>query len=199
MSCLGPLEHPEIRAEASKCLKEALQQTRDRIARVPIDPPSEILQASPFQTYVRLRELIGSAVGRVEVFDPYLDDVVYHRYLSGVDGSVNIVVVTTSENLGVGGTTKRALARRDRIVSVSEILAAERPSSYRLLAASGFHDRHLRIDGSVLHLGGSLKDASRSDPFTISALATDSAALLDQLVATADEWFGPTSSVHRRE
>lgn len=196
--CLGPLEHDAIREEAPRCLERALRSLRERIGRVPVDAPQVVLDATPFNSYVRLRSMVLGALASVELFDPYVDDVVYHRYLSAVPEHVTILVVTSSRNLGVGQSDARALARRDRIVATSELVALERPEAYRLLSTSALHDRYLRIDGVTAHLGGSLKDAGRSDPYTISALATSvSDAALATIVAEAEVWYAK-GITHRR-
>ena len=196
--CLGPLEHAELDGEAQRCLEAALRSVRERIARVPCEIPANILATSPFQSFVQLRSLCLSAIDRVQVFDPYVDDVVYHRYLAAVPANIAITVVTTRDNLAVGSADRRKLSRRDRIVAVSELLAQERPTTYRLLSVDALHDRYLRIDTAIAHLGGSLKDASRSDPYTIAPMSGRAPdASLNDLVDGAEVWF--TAGVaHRR-
>lgn len=177
---------------------QLLQVSQDAIRTIPTDDPDVILPgASPFQTYLRLRALCSGSVQRIELFDAFLDDTPFHRYLGAVSPSAYIVVVTSKQIMqpSSGGTT-----RRDRIVSVSELVAAERKDRYRFLVTEQQHDRHLRVDEEILHLGGSVKDASRTAPYTIGTLDPTQSIneFLDSVIAGAEEWFGPTVTTHRR-
>ena len=150
--------------------------------------------ASPFATYCKIRTVCRSATTRVDIFDPYIDNTVFHRYLRDVDPSAQIIVMTETKRLTGDPDT------RDGIVTVSELLALERPTSYRLCAVASIHDRYARIDDAVYHLGGSLKDAAKNDPYTISKTSSDAAIhkTLDDMIAGATEWFGPIVTKHRQ-
>jgi hypothetical protein len=124
----------------------------DTIRALPCGDVATIMPGlSPFTTYLQILALGRSARTRIDVFDPYLDKEVYDRYLGDIDSAVTITVITDDARM----TTQPPV--RDRIVAVSELLAIERPRTYRFCVATSLHDRHLRIDDQVLHLGGSLK------------------------------------------
>jgi hypothetical protein len=154
----------------------------------------------------RRAELAARAVGGkgrliflYSLFDPYLSADVFHRYLRNLWDTTSITVVT-NEKIMVAPQGPQAVQRRDQIVAVSELLALERPTLYRFYVTAQQHDRHLRADDSILHLGGSVKDASKTAPYTISTLdATQSNhSFLDRLISSATEWFGPNVTTHRR-
>ena len=96
--------------------------------------------------------------------------------------------------------TSGKVNRRDRIVAVSELLAKQYPGRYQFCVSSEQHDRHIRVDDEVLHLGGSPKDAAKADYFTISNLdpVQSNHAFLDGIISRATEWFGPSTPTHRR-
>lgn len=195
----GLLQHPELREEARRKFPEYLKQLKTAIRAVPCEDPGVMLPAeSPLKTYLRLRAICSSATSRVELFDPYLSTEVFHRYLCEVGENTPITVVT-SEKIMVAPKQPQDIQRRDQIVTVSELLALERPTLYRFYVTSKQHDRHLRADDSIFHLGGSVKDASKATPYTISTLeATESNHnSLDSLISNATEWFGPNVTTHR--
>jgi len=198
---LGMLKHPELLSEARGKFPQHLRRVQEVIRAVPCDEQDAILPAnSPFKTYLKLRSICSSATSRLDLFDPYLGPEAFHRYLSWCDESVSITVVTSEKLMVPALSDSRAQNLRDRIIAVSELLAAERPATYRFLVTAKQHDRHLRIDQSIFHLGGSIKDASKAAPYTLSALdATQSNhSFLDEIIAQAAEWFGSKVQSHRR-
>jgi hypothetical protein len=179
-------------ANAQEYFARQLEWTKGAIRAVPCEDPDKIFPAnSPFQTYLRLKAICSTAGSRVEVFDPYVDASVFHRYLAEVPASVPIVVVA-----GDGSMKDR---RRRELVAVSQLFAAERSTTYRFLVSAGLHDRHLRADSTIYHVGGSLKDAAAKSPFSLSKhSSTETDASLDGIIAGAVEWFGPSTPKHRR-
>jgi len=197
---LAEIEHPELREGAQKKFAQYLSSVQAAIRRVPCDDTGVILPAeSPLKTYLRLRAVCVGATTRLDLFDPYLSADAFHRYLCDIGDKTSITVVT-SEKAVLTPRSRRDVQSRDQIVAVSELLALERPTLYRFYVTSQQHDRHLRADDLILHLGGSVKDASRNDPYTISTLdATQSNhSVLDSLISSATEWFGPNVTTHRR-
>ena len=161
---------------------------------VPTDDPDVMMPPeSPFQTYLRLLGICGTAKTELELFDPYLDAEVFDRYLTDVGTGVEVVLVTEENNM-------RIARRRDRIIAISELVVFERPDSYRLLEVPSIHDRHLRADHKIYHLGGSAKDASKTDFYSI--IETDSNrtlhSTLDGIIAGSTPWYQPGMSFHRR-
>ena len=175
-------------------IEDRLSVVKHTVRSIPCDVPGFILDANtPFQAYRRLHAIVQGAETQVDLFDPYLDGDVYHRYLDDVDANVKITVVM-SKDITLPNHAKRLA----RIVSISKLFAAERPTTYRLLAAD-IHDRHLRADNKVFHLGGSAKDMAAKNPYTVSNVEAASAigASLDAIITGGEEWFGPTTTIHR--
>lgn len=172
-----------------------LERVKNAIRDVPCDDPDTIFSgASPFQTYRHLRAICSIATTRVELFDPYLGPEVFHLYLADCDEGVKITVVTSQKIMD-------SVGRSYHIVAVSKLLAAERPDSYRLLVTTQQHDRHLRVDDKIYHLGGSVKDLDKPRPYTLANLDTTepNEKILDDVIAKSEEWFGPTTPEHREQ
>lgn len=74
------------------------------------------------------------------------------------------------------------------------------PDRYQFRVSNEEHDRHVRVDEAILHLGGSVMDARKANYFTISNLdpIQSTHAFLDGIIARAVEWYGPSVGVHRR-
>jgi hypothetical protein len=198
---LTVLEQVPRRGDDLTRVENIIASIRSVIHSIPMQDPDMILPAaSPFMTYLTLRAHCAGARNRVDLFDPYLNQTPFHRYLCVIDAAVPITLVTSDAVMVIGANNLPAGRRRDRILAVSELLAAERPTSYRFLVAAGIHDRHLRIDDQIFHLGGSVKDAGRSAAYTIAKLdnTTSNHAALDALISSAEEWFGRSVGLHRR-
>lgn len=181
------------KAECRAYFNERLADIKKAIRAVPCEfDPMMLSAGSPFEAYLRLRTIFASASKQLEVFDPWLGTEVFYRYLSQVPAGVSIIVVTTTKRLS--GSAKNDL------VAVSELFAMERGSHYRLIESPSVHDRHIRCDSQVFHLGGSLKDAAKKDPYTVTLVDSTGAigAELVQTISTGTEWFGPSTPVHKK-
>ncbi|HUE70269.1 MAG TPA: hypothetical protein VMP01_05215 [Pirellulaceae bacterium] len=175
---------------------DVLLRSQGRLRAIPCDDPGTILPPdSPFQTYLRLRAVCAGVTTRLDILDPYLTADVFHRYLADVPTAAMLQVVTHDKVMSGSDTV-----RRDRIVAISELVAIERKDRYRFLVTGQQHDRHCRADNEILHFGGSLKDASKTAPYTISRLdpVQSNHAFLDAVIAGAGEWCGPKVATHRR-
>jgi hypothetical protein len=193
---LEVLESGRRRGEEIHRFEDLLMVSQDAIRAIPADDPDVILPAaSPFETYNRIRAVCASARRRVDLFDPYLDGDAYHRYLTAIDRGIAVNVITSRKIMQPPND-----ARRDRIVAISTIFAGERSDSYRLLISLQQHDRHMRVDDEILHLGGSVKDASLTAPYTLGRLdpTQSNHAFLDSIIASSEEWYGPKTPMHRR-
>lgn len=186
-----------IRERAPTDFVERVRQARDSIRRVPCEDPGVILPSkSPYATYLRLGALFRGAQKRLQLFDPYLDGDTFHRYLRSFPDGVRVTLVTSSD---IVGPTAKDQKRSDRVISISELLSIEFPDSYEFRVSSEEHDRHLRVDDEILHLGGSVKDAAKSKYYTISELTNESThTSLDGIIDHATEWYGPNVKTHRR-
>jgi hypothetical protein len=201
---LGAIQYPENVAHARNQFPQLMAAAQKAIRAVPCDDPGVILPAeSPYSTYLHLRSICRGASTRLDLLDPYLDAEAFHRYLNTIPDGVRLTIVTSSDlmDLPAGSSpTSAKVLRRDRIVAVSELLAGQFPDRYQFRVSTEQHDRHIRVDGTILHLGGSAKDAAKADYFTISNLdpVQSTHAFLDGIIARAAEWYGPTVRPHRR-
>ena len=201
---LGSLIYPEHRQGDRNRFEQWIQQAQAAIRAMPCEDAGVIVPAeTPYTAYLLLRRTISIATKRVELFDPYLDNRTFERYLPDIAAGLHVAVITSADIMVLPSQkpNSKPIMRRDRIVAVSEIMAAQHPSTYRFLVSSNIHDRHMRIDDSVYHLGGSLKDAAMADPYTITTLQESpvTSGVLDAVIAGAAEWYGPTVKPHRRQ
>jgi hypothetical protein len=189
--CRSPKHDP---TKLAANFRQQLDSAKAAIRAIPCDDPGTILPSdSPFQTYLRLRAVSTAASSRLDLLDPYLTADVFHRYLCDVPQSAVLTVVTSEKVM-------RDVARRDRIVTISELVALERKDKYRFLVTGQQHDRHCRADDEIFHLGGSVAHASIFAPYTLSKLdpTQSNHAFLDSVIAGAMEWYGPTVTTHRK-
>ncbi len=180
--------------------QELILHCTEAIQAIPADDPDVIVPGgSPFSAYLQLRALCASARSGIHLFDPYLNSDVFYRYLCEVPPSAEIVLLTRKSLLEPPKSDASGILRRDRVVSVSSLLARERPETYRLLAAADVHDRYLQVDGRTYHLGGSVKDAAIAAPYTLVEMDTSPAVQtsLDELLANAERWFPDSNGQHR--
>jgi hypothetical protein len=201
---LGSVIYPEHRQDDRRTFEHVMKEAQAAIRAMPCEDIGVIVPAeTPYTAYLLLRRKIRAAVRRVELLDPWLDSPTFDRYLPDIPTGIDIVVVTSADIMDFTNrkSSKRGEARRDRIVAVSDLLAGQYPSNYRFLVSGNIHDRHMRIDDAVYHLGGSLKDAATVDPYTISTMEENpgTAAVLDSMITAAIEWYGPNVKPHRRQ
>jgi hypothetical protein len=193
------LELDEIAVEQVR-YSDLVGEAINGIRRIDVDLTDEIIHAqNPFRSYRLFRSLCSNASKRIEIFDAYLDDSVFHRYLSDLQPDVDVKLIT-DETIMVPSADKRNDLIRDRILAVSELLAQERSDHYWFLVVPSLHDRHLRVNDDLFHLGGSLKDAAKNDAFTLTTVDANDAIIttLDNFVSTARAWYEPGLARHRR-
>jgi hypothetical protein len=199
LNCTTSLSNLELLQACRRDFQASYFNTIELIRAVPVEIADLIFQSdNPYRSYLLFRSLCSNASKRIEIFDPYLDATVFHRYLCDLQPDVDVKVIT-DETIMLSRRRQDEVIR-DRIVAVSELLAHERPDQYRLLVVRSLHDRHLRVDDDLFHLGGSLKDAAKNDPFTLGRLdATDAVnSVLDGYVSAATPWYQPGMPNHRR-
>ena len=199
LNCTTSLSSIELLQLCRRGLQANYFKTIEWIRAVPVDIGDIIFEPNnPYRSYLLFRSLCSNASRRIEIFDPYLDATVFHRYLSDIQSDVDVKVIT-DETIMLS-RKKKDEPIRDRIVAVSELLAHERPEHYRFLVVPSLHDRHLRVDDDLFHLGGSMKDAAKNDPFTLGRLDTTDAVntVLDGYVSAATPWYHPGLPNHRR-
>lgn len=180
-------------------LAKSTFSARRAIGAVPIPTASVILESgSPFTAYCRLRELCEvDALESLTWLDPYVDDSIFHRYLSTASPDVSVTLVTCEPRQNASNRDRRRWAE---FLDVSRLFASERSSStYRLLIQKRFHDRWVVLDGKRIYsLGGSAKDAGDRTYFTISAVSStrENLAAITHHIDTATEAFGPSTNTH---
>lgn len=150
------------------------------ICSIPADLDQTIFDAgSPFTAYCRLRDLFSTATIEVVYVDRYLGPSLFYRYLEHVPESAKIKLVTDSFVL--------KNKQQDSFKDASKMFAAQRTNF--TVSTNNVHDRWLRIDGNMYHVGGSIKDAAVADALTITKLTsqTDNSKL-DKCLAGASLW-----------
>lgn len=169
------------------------QRLIEAIASVPVSISSMVYEAnSPFSTYCRIKELCETTTREFVYVDRYVDESVFHRYLAHIPANADITIVTWPRNKHNNKQTY------DEFIDVSRLFTKERNTKYTLLTEPNFHDRWLRSDGKLFHLGGSIKDAASSTVFTVSKVdpSDQNIKVVDNLVSSATELFGPNNRTH---
>ncbi len=156
-----------------RCEKEII----DAIDKIPIEWESQLLAAgTPLSTHLKIADAIGTARTRVHYFDRYLDPDFFPLYLRSLDRSVEVRLVTTRGNANFGV----------QAVSCVASLAAQEFGDFRLIELSprDMHDRNLRIDQRVFHLGTSTNDAgSKPTNFALADSSDSANSILDGMIA----------------
>lgn len=176
-------------------LATALTGCRETMMKAILDIPteieSEVLEAhSPFQAYCKLKAYCETTNQKLVWADPYTGPGLFHRYLNGLPDSVEVALIT--KDRGNNGEYQSFL-------DISRMYAQERgPAKYRLIVEPNNHDRWLRCDDQLYHLGGSAKDAGKKSDFTITRLEPTPANFqkLDNLISSGRELFGPNTQTH---
>lgn len=176
-------------------LQESVETVRTEATRlilsIPTEIDTEVLEAhSPFQAYCKLKVFCEATKQKLIWADPYMAAGLFHRYLNELPDSVEVVLVTKERNNS---------PEYQSFLDISRLYANERGSSkYRLVVEPTNHDRWMRCDDQIYHLGGSAKDAGKRSDFTITKLDTtpENIQKLDTLTASGTELFGPTTPAH---
>lgn len=164
--------------ELKDLVSVAFSKAQAAIDSIPVPSTSIILEAgSPFTAYCRLRELCEiDATTSLVWIDPYFDESIFHRYLSGVRAQAVVTLVTCEPNSHASDRDKR---RWTEFLDISRLYAQERGNiAYRLILQTSLHDRWVVFDEKRMYsLGGSAKDAGNRDYFTITSIESNSTNL----------------------
>ncbi len=96
--------------------------------------------------------------------DRYLDVSLFYRYLRDIPQKVKVVLITWPES-------KRNKTEFNNFMDISKLYQKERgKDNYKLVVNNDIHDRWLRVDENIYVLGGSIKDASSGNYFTLSKI-----------------------------
>lgn len=163
-------------AELRNFIKQCQKDTLDAINQVPIALEPELFAAgTPFSTYLKIRDAMGTATRRIHYFDRYLDANFFPLYLRDKDRSLEIRLVTTHGKADCGVVN---------VTAVSQLVGQEF-TDYQLVESqpSKLHDRNLRIDDNIIHLGPSVSDAGQQPTnFTLADNSPSAHAILDDLI-----------------
>lgn len=138
------------------------------LADLQLDTPSKPDHAfgpgAVYDFFKALKDLLSTATKTVMVVDPYLDDQVFDTYVSGINPTVSVKLLTTK----VGEQFRPALEKY-RAQHVQDIQARK---------TKDIHDRVVMMDGnSCWVLGQSINNAAKSKPTYIAPLSADTAGL----------------------
>lgn len=204
-SYFNGMQYPELVEETRRSFDRQLKKVQAAIRSVPCDDLGIILpSSSPYSTFLYLRAIFQTATTRLQLFDPYLRSESFHRYLSQVNAGIQLTILTSSEIMDLSSNASvisSKVLRRNQIVALSELLAKEFPHHYQFRVSTEQHDRHIRVDDMIFHLGGSVDRASAVDYYTISTLdpTQSNHAFLDGIINRATEWYGPNVPQHRQQ
>jgi hypothetical protein len=183
---LGIKDHIDNPVAFEALLKEKSEAIRNGILAIHVPTDARILEAhTPFSTYCIVKDLCQTVAERLIWVDRYLDDSLFYRYLRDVPFNVEVILLTWPE-------TKRKRNSKDfsEFVEASKLYAAERgPDNYKLIVHEEIHDRWLCCDEQIYVLGGSIKDASIKNYFTLSKVdpTEENFIKIDQLISTGEE------------
>ncbi len=149
----------EIQQQLRTLLSNYEKRIVTQIDAFPIEWESKLLSdKSPFSAYLAIRDAINTATKRIHYFDRYLDADFFPRYLRGIDRSIEIKLITTT------GENKPPNPKRQygvvAVQSIAQLVAGEF-ANFQLIecSPSDMHDRNLRVDDTIFHLGPSMADA----------------------------------------
>ena len=185
---------PKLAAQSPDMLPDLVNQTlsiaKDAIRSIPVYAESQIVDTqTPFSTYCKLKTFANLASSKLVFVDRFLHQSIFFRYLSDLQPNVVVTLVGP-----------RRVMTND-FLDLSRMLALERGSTmYRLLSVPyrSIHDRWVRYDDEMLHLGNSTAQAAMINDFTIARLAPtqENFDRIESIIASATEQFGPTQLSH---
>lgn len=167
------MRHIERDSDNNKNLNSIVTQTRDKmleiILSIPIPSSSQILDAhTPFSTYSFIKDKCATSSQNITWVDRYFDSSLYYRYLRDTPKNTAITIVTWPKEKM---RSKKEKERYSELLDISALFAKERGiDKYQLICNEKIHDRWLNIDKHIYNLGGSVKDASVKDYFTVSTV-----------------------------
>ena len=180
----GIEKHLENPVALKALLEEKSEAIINGILAIPVPTESLILEAyTPFSTYCIVKDLCQTVAERLIWVDRYLDASLFYRYLRDIHINVEVTLLTWPE-------TKRNSKDFSQFVEASKLYAAERgPDNYKLIVHEEIHDRWLCCDEQIYVLGGSIKDASIKNYFTLSKVdpTEENFIKIDQLISTGEE------------
>lgn len=135
-----------LQSKMNSLVKDYKRYFLEKIDLIPIEWEPEIFLANtPFTSYLKLKDLIGTAKSHIHYFDRYLKVDFIHLFLRDIDREISIRLTTTHGNSNYGVS---------HLLPVSN-LARQEFSDYQLIEVdqSQIHDRNIRVDGNIFSLG----------------------------------------------
>ena len=182
---------PQYRDNPEK-LKNELEDVKktviSSILSIPCDIGAEVLEAgSPFTAFLKIRSLCETSNSELIFIDPYIGPSIVRRYFGCIRESVSVTVVTKM---------RRGGDEFDSFLELSKLYSDERgPSKYSLHYHQDLHDRYLKCDDDIFHLGGSIKDAGQKSGYTISKINSGLSQIQNILDGSAEQ-FGTSNMQH---
>jgi len=130
----------------SRSLNETKAAFFELVSQIPVTWEPEIFAANtPFTSYLRIKETLLIVKQRFEYYDRYLKPEFFDLFISKLEKTISIRLITTKGNkyYGVNG-----------VAVVSDLIRKEY-SDYKLIEVTPdvLHDRNLRIDDNIFSLG----------------------------------------------
>lgn len=130
----------------SRSLNETKAAFFELVSQIPVTWEPEIFAANtPFTSYLRIKEALLIVKQRFEYYDRYLKPEFFDLFISKLEKTISIRLITTKGNkyYGVNG-----------VAVVSDLIRKEY-SDYKLIEVTPdvLHDRNLRIDDNIFSLG----------------------------------------------
>lgn len=161
------------------------------ILSIPCEVDPEVLDSySPFTAYLKIKSIVVTTSTELVFVDPWVNTELFSRYLHHLPAESSLTLITTM---------RKGRVEFDEFLKLSKLYGQERGKDrYKLMYNENLHDRYLKSDDVVFHLGGSLKDAGNGAQFTISKLkaAPDSSYVIHNLIQSSFEQFGPSKPQH---
>lgn len=159
----GLLSRPQTRESNLMQLMGILHRA---LADLQLDTHSKADQAfgpgAVYDFFKALKDLLSTATKTVMVVDPYMDDQVFDTYVSGINPTVSVKLLTTK----VGEQFRPALDK----------YRAQHSQDIQARKTKNIHDRVVMLDGnSCWVLGQSINNAAKSKPTYIAPVSPDTA------------------------
>lgn len=176
-NCAGIADPAEAQARLREMLDKQEKSFIEMIDSIPVDWEPKLTGSNlPFSVSLMIADAVNGARRRIDYFDRYLDPDFFPLYLRQLSRKVAVRLITTRGNTHFGVVGVQSLAR----------LAAQEFSSFSLVECtpSDLHDRNLRVDDTVFHLGPSTNAAGRYPTnFNPGDSTPNGHQVLDQIVA----------------
>ncbi len=148
----------------SKMVSILQRAIADLELRIPRDAGQAYGPGAVYDFYRALKELVESAQNTVFVIDPYLDEDVFHTYITHLARNVTVRILL--------------MQFADQVRTAIEKYVLQHRIRIEVRSSSLLHDRVIFVDdNSCWVVGQSIKDAAKKKPTYIAPLSADAACL----------------------